>query len=97
MLEDGNTREVVLMGSKDIADATAGSVYSAIKNCETPPDVEVMKDMLNKSITHSEEERSKLWFLDRDTQSIDTKNSKKPDEKDKKLQNFKDIFKKAQQ
>jgi len=47
-LKDGSQRQVVLRGSKDCADAVAGSVISAIKNTEEPPDVEVMSAILEK-------------------------------------------------
>jgi len=47
-LEDGSQRQVVLVGSKDCADAVAGSVISAIKNTEMPPDVEIMTNIINK-------------------------------------------------
>ena len=47
-LEDGNTREIVLLGSKDIADAVGGSVTRAIEKCITPPDIEFMQELLSK-------------------------------------------------
>lgn len=47
-LEDGNTREIILMGSKDIADGVAGSVCDAIQHCITPVDTKVMQDLFDK-------------------------------------------------
>jgi hypothetical protein len=47
-LEDGNTREVVLIGSKDIADAVAGSTTRAIEKCVTPTDEKLMTKLLDK-------------------------------------------------
>jgi len=96
-LEDGSTREVVLRGSKDISDAVVGSVYTAIKNCETPPDIEVMKDMFQKSKTAPVGEMDEFWFLDKKYTKED---KKKPDGKGfakDQASSFKDIFKKAQQ
>jgi len=47
-LEDGNTREVVLIGSKDISDAVAGSATRAIEKCITPVDKQLMTNLLDK-------------------------------------------------
>ncbi|MHA1883047.1 MAG: hypothetical protein ACTSUO_08385, partial [Candidatus Thorarchaeota archaeon] len=94
-LEDGNTREIVLKGSKDSADAVAGSVYNAIKNCQTPPDVEVMKEVIDKSITKPLPPSgiSEFWWV-----SKRSFKREKPTESEQKNQSitFKDIFKKAQ-
>jgi hypothetical protein len=49
-LEDGNVREIIMVGSKDISDAVGGSVTRAIEKCEIPPDQEVMERLLNKSM-----------------------------------------------
>lgn len=50
-LEDGTTRDVVLKGSKDVADAVVGSVMKAIELCKVPPDVEVMTNLIKKATT----------------------------------------------
>jgi hypothetical protein len=52
-LEDGNVREIVMVGSKDISDAVAGSATRAIEKCIVPPDQEVMERLLNKSMPQS--------------------------------------------
>lgn len=96
ILEDGDTREVVLRGSKDIADGVAGSVYDVIKNCETPPDVEIMKEMIKKSITEPVEKRDAFWFLDRKYKTPAESSKQEKLDKDQ-VSDFKRIFKKAQQ
>lgn len=47
-LEDGNTRETVCIGSKDISDAVAGSVTRALEKCITPVDEQLMTNLLDK-------------------------------------------------
>ena len=59
-LEDGNTREVVMRGSKDVADAVAGSVSLAIEKCIIPPDVEIMTELMKKSLPTDEDEVSRI-------------------------------------
>jgi hypothetical protein len=63
-LEDGSQRQVVLVGSKDCADAVAGSVIAAIKNTEMPPDVEVMTNIINKMKPAPMVLEDDLGFLD---------------------------------
>jgi len=90
-LEDGNTREIVLKGSKDISDGVCGSVSNALKNCETPPDVEFMKKVFDGLKNVSSKERDGSALL------IDTclnKSEKKVEEKkNKAIDSFKDLFK----
>jgi len=88
-LEDGNTREVVLQGSKDCADAVCGSVINAIKYCEVPPDIEFMKKIIERSKTPAPSEQVKLLDL------IDTRSQEKKPEDNKKNEghSFKDLFK----
>jgi len=47
-LEDGNTRETVCIGSKDISDAAAGSTTRAIEKCVTPTDEKLMIKLLDR-------------------------------------------------
>lgn len=96
-LEDGSTREVVLKGSKDISDGVVGSTHNAIKNCETPPDVEMMKELLDRSTTKPAQETDKFWFLDKKYPTKEEKESNKKEVDRKQAITFKDIFKKAQQ
>lgn len=63
-LEDGSQRQVVLVGSKDCADAVAGSVISAIKNTESPPDVEIMTDIIHKMKSVPDVIQNDLGLLD---------------------------------
>ena len=59
-LEDGNTREVVMRGSKDVADAVAGSVSLAIERCMVPPDIEVLTELMRKSLPKDEDDISRM-------------------------------------
>lgn len=43
LLESGDTKEVVLSGTKDKSDGVIGSAMNALANCDVPPDIEVMK------------------------------------------------------
>jgi len=63
MLETGNLREIVLMGSKDISDAVGGSITQAIKECITPPDIEMMNQLFGK-MKPEVREAEKLWWVD---------------------------------
>jgi len=96
-LKDGNTQEVVLKGSKDESDGVCGSVHNALKNCETPPDIEFMKEAMRKSITPVDEKKNEYWWVDES--SIRVKESLKPkqDSPSKtEISTFKDLFKKSQ-
>jgi hypothetical protein len=42
-LQDGGVRDIVMVGSKDLSDAAAGSVTRAIEKSTIPPDQEVME------------------------------------------------------
>lgn len=55
-LEDGSTQDVVLKGSKDVADGVVGSVVGALTNCTAPPDLDGMKSMLD-TITKTDAQR----------------------------------------
>lgn len=59
-LEDGSTREIVMKGSKDIADAVAGSVSLAIERCIVPPDVEVLTELMRKSLPPDQDDVTKI-------------------------------------
>jgi len=94
-LEDGSTREVVLKGSKDSADAVVGSVYDAIKNCQSPPDVEIMKQVLSKTTEKPAPIIPDFWWVDEG--SLGRKKDEKEQEKSKKDQTtLKDIFRRMQ-
>ncbi|MHA1592384.1 MAG: hypothetical protein ACTSUP_07935 [Candidatus Heimdallarchaeaceae archaeon] len=47
-LKDGDAQEVVITGSKDIADGVVGSVVNSLENIEVPPDREVIRNLMNK-------------------------------------------------
>ena len=59
-LEDGSTREIVMKGSKDVADAVVGSVSLAIERCIVPPDIEVMTELMKKSLPKDQDEISRI-------------------------------------
>lgn len=47
-LEDGQLRDVVLEGAKDIADAVAGSIYNCLRNPKKEVDVEAMNAIMKR-------------------------------------------------
>lgn len=49
VLEDGSIKEIVFKGSKDVADGGVGSVCLALRECECPPDQEIMGKLLEKA------------------------------------------------
>lgn len=49
VLEDGSIKEKVFKGSKDVADGGVGSVCLALRECECPPDQEIMGQLLEKA------------------------------------------------
>jgi len=66
---DGTTLDRVLSGSKDTADAAAGSVTSAIEHCEIPPDIEVMHSLMKTALgkpkgAGQEEYVNEEWWAD---------------------------------
>jgi hypothetical protein len=48
-LSDGGIKEVVMEGSKDLADAVAGSVSQCLLNSKMPVDMTIMKDLMSKT------------------------------------------------
>ena len=72
-LSDGGIKEVVLEGSKDLADAVAGSVAQCIINSKMPIDMEVMRDIMNKTVSkerrkaEDESMDNALPMIDRDS------------------------------
>ncbi len=68
-LQDGSTEDKVLKGSKDCADAVCGSVWNALSQCETPPDIEVMHALMKRALstpsgTCPEEYNDPTWWVD---------------------------------
>jgi hypothetical protein len=65
-LDDGGTRDVVMVGSKDMSDATVGSVYSAIQDSPAQPitldQVKTIAEVMRKTKSSTEEN----WVLDQD-------------------------------
>jgi intein/homing endonuclease len=48
-LSDGGIKEVVMEGSKDLADAVAGSVAQCLMNSKMPVDMTVMRDLMSRT------------------------------------------------
>jgi hypothetical protein len=95
-LPTGETQQVVLEGSKDCADAVAGSVMQALKNCLMPPDVDVMTTLLKKAFRPSlpQYTDNTEWVLDHSTQPKEvTKVNSSMDQKQVNL--FSKILRKA--
>jgi len=51
LLDDGGIREVVMEGTKDIADATVGSVTQCLYEAKKPINVAMMKQIMSKTRT----------------------------------------------
>jgi hypothetical protein len=67
-LGDGSTKEVVLVGSKDLSDGVAGSVYSALEDTGTlPVDSEIMGKVMKVIRTAKPTEKPRMWWLKRGT------------------------------
>jgi len=64
-LKDGNLQEVVLKGSKDMADAVCGSVCNAVESMENIEvmDVDVMKALLQKVGKSESGKLSLYWWV----------------------------------
>ena len=54
-LEDGGIREIVMEGSKDLADAVAGSVVNCFYDAAIPMNVKLMNDLLGRTATGREQ------------------------------------------
>jgi hypothetical protein len=98
VLSNGETREIVVKGSKDISDAVVGSVIQACKNSEMPADVEVMTNLMKKAITSSSQQGEfvdKYWFVD--NKNLVPGNVKKESVKqpDGVIEKYKDILRRA--
>jgi len=94
-LKDGSTQEVVLMGSKDMADATVGSVMKALEKCELPPDVEIMKKLISNATTSIlPEGMDKLSVINQKLLGLEKKDSPQKTAK-KDIEGLKDLFKRA--
>jgi hypothetical protein len=67
-LKNGETKEVVMKGSKDMADGVAGSVYAALEDTDTlPVDAEIMANVLKIVQSVSGGDKPRNWILDKDT------------------------------
>ena len=96
LLKSGEVKEIVLEGSKDVSDACVGSAIKALEECKSPPDVEIVKRVFDKSIRQS----SRFDDL-RNLESLILGTTKKEDDKDKQMNSkeastFTDIFKRSQ-
>jgi len=75
ILEDGDTREIVLVGSKDLADATCASVINAIQKSTAPPDIEVMTELMSK-VQSKPTDFTGLWWVDANVEHKEEEKSK---------------------
>lgn len=63
-LEDGDTRELVVLGSKDCSDATAGSVFKAVESSPAVPmDASVVKTLSSAMRSASYEVNTFDWLV----------------------------------
>lgn len=68
MLEDGSVKEVVLQGSKDMADAVCASVAVLTKDSVAPMDVEGMKQLMqNLASEQVQVSENKYWWAKDET------------------------------
>lgn len=96
LLDDGTTKEVILKGSKDVADAVVGSVMKAIELCATPPDVEIMTNLMKKSVQTEIIEREKQKLLvDFIEETVQSKSINNIEEQKNQKDIFKQILKRA--
>jgi len=66
-LPDGGVKEVVLTGSKDIADGIAGSVFDALEGANViPVDKEDVVAILKRITERKVEKENEYWWLGRD-------------------------------
>jgi hypothetical protein len=94
-LDDGTIRELVIEGSKDLSDATIGSVMKALENCKTPPDIAIMKKAFAAS-TNSGEKFQDLWWLDSGSVKKSSEAEQAKPQNSDLTSKYKDIFKRAQ-
>lgn len=64
MLDDGSAKEIILQGSKDLADANTGAVILALKNAKLPVDADTIIKALDKNISVVASEDYNYWWLD---------------------------------
>jgi hypothetical protein len=87
---ESGDEEKVLIGSKDLADATAGAVYDCIKSAKKPMDMELMSSLLNKTASKplaNEEDMTKILAPKEGERVIGTKKA------DGSIDKINDIFK----
>jgi len=104
LLKDGGTKEIVLEGSKDKSDGVVGSVMKALEMCEMPPDIEIMKKMMDTAtattITPTIDKMPKelQGLIDQPKSGVEPKqkNDKKNDQgTSKTMEIYKNILKKT--
>lgn len=94
-LQDGALKEVVLKGSKDLVDAVAGSVISALSVSEVPVDATKMREILRRSTGETPiPTEDKLWWVD-EGNNISKEDAPVVQMEDTKKKIMLDIFKKV--
>lgn len=91
--ENGSPKEMVMFGSKDVIDAVAGSVISALQSGVGAPDIEQVQQMIDRLQTNAavtpEGVVDPYWFLDKKPSKEDKKNDSQAPK------NFIDLLKRA--
>jgi len=86
-MKDGDTEEVVLKGSKDMADGVAGSVKSVIEDNKIPVDTEKMRRAMSSVTKITTQPTEDAWWLTRKAVEDDEKPIQKINAETKKIKN----------
>ena len=88
-LDDGSSREIVMEGTKDEADATVGAVFQCLKYSTQPMNAKLMTNLINKSANKPSAQEEVVKVLFRDTHGNEIIGTKQGDHIDR----VSDIFK----
>jgi hypothetical protein len=78
-LENGELKEIVLEGSKDISDAVAGSVVNCIYGAGIPINTQLMGDLLRRTGTEADEEEESIGPLVKTNEGVEILGTKHQD------------------
>jgi len=95
ILKDGNTREVVLKGSKDESDGVVGSVENALRSSGAPPSKEFV-DSVKKVIPQLHDDGKERALLSLSGIPTPLPKKEEDDISEESLMKFKSIFDKSQ-
>ena len=92
-LDDGGTKQVIMVGSKDLSDAVVGSVIASLNDTTDPPDMEIMRDVIKRSLPRPDIVQDDLYNI------LDIKSTTEPPQKkgertmgDKDMLTYKDLL-----